>query len=318
MQNNFKFIITPENEGERVDAFLTRQLEAVSRTKIKNAIDLGFAKLNGKRMILSSYKLKNQDRIELDFPEAKESNHLVPKPMELDVRFEDEHLLIVNKPAGLTVHPGAGNQDDTLVNGLVHRQHDLSTEAGSDRPGIVHRLDKHTSGLMVIAKNDHVHQLLSEMIAEREIKRSYKALVWGEMPLLNGKIVTNIARSRQDKTKMINVQEKGKIAISYYRTLKKFADGSVSLLEFTLETGRTHQIRLHCLFEGHSIIGDPQYGAKGRKIKNLTQEQFDRLSSFKRQFLHSYKLEFIHPISEEFISIESELPKDLQQLLEIL
>ncbi len=320
MQNDsiINLLVDEKYHNYRLDKFISDSVAQISRNKVKSLIEDSKVIIDGKLETSPSFKVKTGSRIKIKEKFTEKTQEIKPKEIKLDVVFEDEFLMVINKQAGLTVHPGAGNSDETLVNALVFYGENLSEVAGSQRPGIVHRLDKDTSGLMVVAKNDHVHALLSEQIVTREFKRFYKALIWGVMELKTGKIVTNVMRSKTDKTKMMNVPFGGKNAVTNYKTLEIFAGGSVSLVECKLDTGRTHQIRLHFMHKKHSVIGDQVYGGHGRKISALTDSQFKQLSDFKRQALHSYKIQFFHPITEEEINVEIDLPDDLKELLRIL
>jgi 23S rRNA pseudouridine1911/1915/1917 synthase len=256
-----------------------------------------------------------------------------PQNIPLDIVFEDEDLLVINKPAGLVVHPGAGNTDGTLVNALLyHCQGQLSGVGGVKRPGIVHRIDKETSGLLVVAKNDAAHRGLSEQLADRSLGRVYTALCWGvPIPAL-GKVDKPIARDPKDRLKMCVRARDGRDAVTHYKTVQAFgkADAKhkangLSLIECKLETGRTHQIRVHMQFIGHSLIGDPNYAAQPSFqkacLKNIgmeSEEERNVFLSFPRQALHARKLHFIHPRNEEHMMFEAPLPDDLQTLVQAL
>ena len=234
--------------------------------------------------------------------------------------FEDDDLLVINKPANLTVHPGAGNHCDTLVNALLFtHQGRLSEISGELRPGIVHRLDRDTTGLMLVAKNDLAHRNLVEQLQKREVKRNYLAFIYGAMDPLKGRIEGNIARSNRDRTKMTVSQNRGRCAITNYETKEIFLGGFISLVECRLATGRTHQIRLHLEWKKHSLIGDKTYNScKKTAPQNLDEETKTFIENFPRQALHSYKIGFLHPRTGKEMSFEIPLPEDLKKLQDLL
>ena len=242
----FQFEVMPEEAGARLDKFITEKLSQFTRSKIQEIIDQKLV-LNEQYQPFknSSYKIKAGEKIYITIPEAKPMK-LAAKQIAFEIVYEDADLLVINKPAGLTVHPGAGNQSDTLVNALLFtHQNNLSSINGEFRPGIVHRLDKDTSGLMLVAKNDFTHQKLSEDLKNRQIKRSYLAFIYGVLQPSNGRIEKNIARSRLNRLKMAIVRRGGRVAITNYETQEIFCEGYASLVKCNLDTGRTHQIRIH-------------------------------------------------------------------------
>ncbi|HLD76593.1 MAG TPA: RluA family pseudouridine synthase, partial [Rickettsiales bacterium] len=232
--------------------------------------------------------------------------------------YEDDDLLVINKPAGLTVHPGAGNHNDTLVNALLFtHKNNLSSINGEFRPGIVHRLDKDTSGLMLVAKNDFTHNILSKDLQERKIKRSYLSFIYGVLEPKKGIVNKNIMRSRNNRLKMITTKNiaNSRNAVTHYETLQIFLDGFISLVECKLDTGRTHQIRVHMESLKHSLIGDQLYNScKKTAPKNLDENTKNFIANFPRQALHSYKIEFLHPRSKKEMLFKTKLPKDLEGL----
>ena len=249
-------------------------------------------------------------------------DHIKPKRMDIDIVHEDEEIIIVNKPSGLTVHPGAGNKENTLVNGLLHLyKNNLSTLNGPVRPGIVHRIDKETSGLLVVAKNNFSHASLSKQFSDHSIERKYLALLWGVIRPLNGKIVTLLSRSKKNR-KLMSVSEiSGKKAITNYKTLKVFYNKEIpkiSLVECILETGRTHQIRVHFSYKGNSLIGDKTYGRKKLQFKKINKKFQKILADFDRQALHAKSLGFFHPTKNTFVSFDSKLPQDFKKMLDFL
>lgn len=281
----------------RLDAFLSLETD-YSRTKLSKAIKDGEILVNGKK-VNSSYKLKEGDIIIFD--ELKEEEiDVTPEKMDLDIVYEDEYLAVINKQSGLVVHPAVGNYSHTLVNGLMYHFNEISKEK-TIRPGIVHRLDKDTSGLMVVAKNDKVHELLSDMIKNKEVERKYLALVWGTISHEKGRIEAPIGRDIENRQKYTVTDINGKDSITNFKVLERLKD--VTLIECILETGRTHQIRVHLNYIGHPIVNDPVYGK--RKIIN----DFG-------QMLHSYKIKFTHPVTKEVIELEQEPPKEFLEIVE--
>jgi 23S rRNA pseudouridine1911/1915/1917 synthase len=315
-----KIDINCDEIGLRLDKFLSQHLDNFSRTQIQELISAGQLESGGQIITNSASKTKiTIYTVNIDYIKVRPSD-LAPYNFPLNIVFEDEYLLVINKPAGLTVHPGAGNHDQTLANALVNYSKDNLSKIGGDfRPGIVHRLDKDTSGLIIIAKDDQTHQLLSEALSEREIKRYYLALVFGSPVLKAGTIKTHIAKHRHDHTKMVVTNASGKEAITHYVVIQSLLEGKFSLLECKLDTGRTHQIRVHLHYKGFPVMGDQLYNeAQNKYLNRLSPEQRLLVSSFKRQALHAYKLEFIHPITEEELEFEIDLPEDIQELCQNL
>jgi len=309
----YNFTIDASLAKTRLDKALT-SLMNLSRSKLQAIIRAGNVSINMKIVQDLDYIISENDNITVIIPEAKTID-IKPTAIPINIVYEDDDIIVIDKQAGLTVHPGAGNYDDTLVNALVsHYGKSLSKTGGIDRPGIVHRLDRDTSGLMIIAKNDVSHVKLSEAIANRHVNRCYKAFVWGNIMPPAGTITTNIARSTKDRTRMTIVHPpRGKVATTHYETLESMQ--YISLVECKLDTGRTHQIRVHMSHIGHSIVGDPVYGHNARKIAYYASGKLKEiLHDLKRQALHSYKLEFEHPITGERMSFVSELPEELKVL----
>ena len=320
MSNKTIKVQVEQEKNIRLDKFLSSALEDITRSKVQDMIKSGLVKLHNQVITDVKYQIKPGDTFLVSPPEPKPI-YLIPKEMNLNVVYEDEHLLVINKPAGLTTHPGAGNSTDTLVNGLIAHYHDnLSSIGGAFRPGIVHRLDKNTSGVLLIAKNDPTHAKLSKALAERNIKRVYQALVWGLPAKVADTIETNIARKKQDRKKMTVVDETiGKTAVTHYKVLKVFLAGRLSLVECSLETGRTHQIRVHMLHIGHPIIGDQEYGVAQKKKRFAFSESIsDALTNTTRQMLHAKKISFIHPVSRKRLDFEIELPDDMKNLIALI
>ena len=317
-----KYNITAKkiDQGNRLDRFIAEHIEDISRSRIKHLIEEGNASKAGGLITDCSYKVKAQDEFELIIPEVKPPTMRANDQIELDIVYEDDDFLIINKQSGLTVHPGAGNYDDTLANALLHHcAGRLSGIGGVERPGIVHRLDKDTSGLMLAAKNDMAHQHLSKQISQRSLKRSYLAFCWGVPTPMEGSIEGNIGRSPKNRKKMAVVPSGGKEALTYYKVLEVFGKNLVSLVECRLQTGRTHQIRVHFTEKGHPLLGDPDYGRpKTGTLKALPEEVQHYLKSFNCQALHSYKIGVEKPSDDTYMEISSELREDMRELLEML
>lgn len=320
----FKFIVAESEKDMRLDKFLTLKFAElkpeITRSKIQNLIDeKAILDEQNQPIKNSAQKTKLNQKITVLIPQAKPLN-LAAKEIAFDIIFEDDDLLVINKPAGLTVHPGAGNQENTLVNALLFtHQNKLSSINGEFRPGIVHRLDKDTSGLMLVAKNDFTHQILSQKLKDREIKRSYLAFIYGVTTPSCGIIDKNIVRSRFNRLKMVISKNTGRNAITNYETKKIFADGFASLVECRLQTGRTHQIRVHFESIKHSLIGDQLYNsAKKNPKKELSENLKNAVRNFPRQALHSYKIGFLHPRTNKEMTFEIGLPQDLIELQNIL
>jgi len=322
MSNNLtKFSIKEEDSGNRLDVILTRLIPDLTRSNLKKIIELKQVKINNSIEVSPSKKLKNNDEVEINLITSEEIK-ILPAKIKLEVVHEDNDILIVNKPAGMVVHPGAGNYKKTLVNALIHKyKNKLSNINGTTRPGIVHRIDKETSGLLVIAKNNKAHSNLGKQFSDHTIQRTYQALAWGVLRPLNGKIETLIGRSRKNRQLMSVTEITGKKSITNYKTLKVFNIKDVpkiSFVECQLETGRTHQIRVHMAYMGNSLLGDQQYGKKNLRFKKINEEFEDKLKVLNRQALHAKSLGFIHPTSKKLINFESKLPKDFKKLLDLL
>lgn len=316
----FEFEVGENEAGIRLDKFLTEKFLAIkpeiNRSKIQNFLEME-AILDDKNKVINtpSQKTKSGQKFIVTIPDPKPS-HLQAKEIAFEIVFEDDDLLVINKPAGLTVHPGTGNQDNTLVNGLLFsHKNKLSAISGEFRPGIVHRLDKDTSGLMLVAKNDFTHQILSQKLKDRDIKRSYLAFIFGCITPAFGTVDRNIVRSKTNRLKMAISRTLGRNAITKYETKETFLDGFASLIECRLQTGRTHQIRVHLESIKHSLIGDQLYNSCKKIIPPiLSKDAQNFIKNFPRQALHSYKISFLHPRSQKEMSFEIGLPKDLQEL----
>ena len=317
-KNLFNTFVPLNCHGYRIDKFLQTLLKEISRTKIQNLINDGQVKLNNIIIVNSSKKIKEKDQIKVTFPAAKETS-IKPSKIPLDILYEDDDIIIINKSPGVVVHPGAGNYDKTIVNGLLFKyKNNLSNIGGKLRPGIVHRIDKDTSGVIVVAKNDNAHVNLSEQFSNHTINRVYEALIWGSLKPQNGKINEKISRSIRNRQLMAVRKEKGKTAITNYKTLKVFQNFNlpkISLIECKLETGRTHQIRVHMNFKGNPILGDKSYGKSKRKFKKIDFNIEKKINNFNRQALHAKSLGFIHPVTKKEIFFEAKRPKDFDNLI---
>ena len=321
MNNTIKFLINKTDSGKRLDVFLSKKINYLTRSYIKKNIDSGNVKINKKVINSPSKKIKKNDSIFIKIILNK-INKIKPSKIKLNIHFEDKDILIINKPSGMVVHPGAGNYKKTLANGLIYKyRNKLSNINGDQRPGIVHRIDKETSGLLVVAKNNLSHSILGKQFSNHSIKRKYIALIWGVLRPLEGKIETLISRNKKYRQLMTASDISGKKAITHYKTLKIFNlkdIPKISLIECKLETGRTHQIRVHMQYKGTSLLGDKQYGKKNIRFKKINKEFEDNLSVLSGQTLHAKSLGFIHPTKNKFINFESELPNDFKKILELL
>ena len=298
--------------GWRLDRALAVQVPTLSRERLKVLTKAGALTREGKAVRDPAIKVKGDERFTLAIP-APEPAHNEPQEIPLKIVFEDEHLLVIDKPAGLVVHPAAGNRDGTLVNALLHHcEGSLSGIGGVARPGIVHRIDKDTSGLLVIAKHDRAHEGLAKQFAAHSIDRRYLAIVSGVPRQSEGIVDANLARSAQNRKKIATVAEgKGKRAVTHWTRLELLNDAA--LVECRLETGRTHQVRVHMASIGHPLVGDPVYG-RGKSTHRKLLNQLD----FKRQALHAAHLGFIHPVTKGRLSFDSALPSDMQELFTAL
>ena len=321
MEKKINLIVKEVDKNLRVDVFINKKENNLSRTRIKNLILNKKLKLNNKNMIDPSKKVSTGDIIDLIIPEPKKAS-LKPYRYKLDIVFEDEDLIVLNKPAGIVMHPGAGNFDNTIVNALIEYDKDSLSNVGDElRPGIVHRIDKNTSGLVVIAKNNHTHENLSLQFSKHTITRVYQLLIWGKIRPSKGKIETFITRSSKNRQMMEVSNSKGKKAITNYKTIEVFENKNVptlSLLECKLETGRTHQIRVHLKYKGTFLLGDKQYGKKNLKFKKINNEFLNRLTNLSGQALHAKTLDFVHPTTKKWMSFSSDLPNSFKKILKLL
>ena len=320
MKKIINLLVGTQDDILRVDQFINKYEKDLSRSKIKNLILKKNLSINNKLNDDPSKKIKINDKISLIIPEPEEVN-LKPFEYKIEIIYEDNDLLVLNKKADISMHPGAGNKDRTLVNALINYKKKLSNINGELRPGIVHRIDKHTSGLVVIAKNNFTHENLSNQFSEHSIERKYQTLVWGKLRPSNGKIETLITRSSKNRQLMSVSLSKGKNSITNYKTLEIFEKETVptfSLIECKLETGRTHQIRVHMSYKGNNIVGDQKYKKKFKKIKNINKDLEKKIMNLDRQFLHAISLGFTHPTKNKRMNFKSKLPNDLENILKSL
>jgi 23S rRNA pseudouridine1911/1915/1917 synthase len=309
----------PEEAGERLDRVLAARLDGMSRSRLKQLILDGSITQDGATISDPSMRVKPGQSFIVAIPEPI-ADRPEPQAMALDIRFEDAHLLVLEKPAGLVVHPAPGNLDRTLVNALLaHCGDSLVGIGGIRRPGIVHRLDKGTSGLMVVAKDAATHAALSAAFAAHDIRRAYQAIVWGTPQPREGEITGNIGRSTANRKKMAVVTRGGKTAKTHYQVLKEFR-GAAAFVECRLATGRTHQIRVHMTERGHPLLGDPTYGnaQSPRRARLLAEPVRQLIARLDRPALHAYQLGFIHPITGLSLDFTSKLPNDITELLGLL
>ena len=319
MNKIINLIVDENNQNKRVDVFLSKYEKKISRTKIKNLIEKGYLEINYQIVLEPSKKLNIKDKVKLEVPELKKLE-IKPYKYKLDIIYEDND--VINKPAGLVVHPGAGNFDNTLVNALInYDKKNLSSINGELRPGIVHRLDKDTSGVIIVAKNNFAHAHLSKQFNEHSIDRKYIALVWGKLRPQKGEIKTFITRSSKNRQLMDVSQTKGKLAITNYKTIEIYENSRVptlSLVEYRLKTGRTHQIRVHMKFKGNPILGDKSYKKKLKKLKDVDPNLNEIIKKIDRQCLHAKSLGFLHPTKNQRLFFESKLPNDLHKIIKKL
>jgi 23S rRNA pseudouridine1911/1915/1917 synthase len=311
----YKFIVKESSKHQRIDRFLSENLPQFSRSFYKKVIEQNLVTANDKN-VKPSYLVEIGDLISIKIPEP-EQTEIVPENIPIDIIFEDEHLLVVNKPVGMVVHPGAGVRNGTLVNALLYHCKDLSNIGGRLRPGIVHRLDKLTSGLLVVAKDDISHRNLQKQFAEKTAQREYRALVWGMLKPKNDRIETFLNRSKSDRKKF-SVSSTGKSAITIYQVEEYYT--FLTLVKVWLKTGRSHQIRVHFKHLNHPVFGDPDYSGRNKQAKqisNLSHRKFalNLLRMMERQALHAYKLSFEHPMEKELMNFSIPLSDDFQNIL---
>jgi len=316
---HYKFIADSGQNPLRVDKYLQNFVEFATRSKIQQAVKAGNVRVNG-FVVKSNYKVKGNDVVTVVYDFPQEKNELIPQDIPLNIMYEDDDLLIVNKDAGMVVHPGFGNYDGTLVNALAFHFQNLPNMGEKDRPGLVHRIDKNTSGILVVAKTENSLTILAKKFEDRDLNRKYIALVWGDVKEDEGTITGHIGRSLKNR-KVMDVfpdGEYGKNAVSHYKVLERF--GYTTLIECKLETGRTHQIRAHFKYIGHPLFNDNEYGGdailKGTTFTKYKQFVHNCFKLCDRQALHAKSLGFIHPTTNKEIFFDSDLADDMQQLID--
>lgn len=315
--------VPDEADGQRMDRFLAERFPAFSRSRLKGLIATGRATVDGKQKRAPALRLKAGQVVSIHMP-GRAAEKPEPEDIPLDIVYEDDHLLVVNKPAGLVVHPGSGVPDGTLVNALLNHcgAENLSDTGGVFRPGIVHRLDKNTSGLMICPKTNTAHEHLAAQLKDRSLSRTYHVLVWGVPEPREGRVETQIGRHPKQRKKMAALEDGGKHAVTDYTTLRTYG-GVVSLVECRLHTGRTHQIRVHMLHIRNWVVGDTVYGRRRKlypeEVKGLfTPDQLATANEFPRQALHAQSIRFIHPETGEEMRFETDLPADMQALVDVV
>ncbi|KAB0664527.1 RluA family pseudouridine synthase [Oryzomonas japonica] len=312
--NQTIFICPPDTEPQRLDLYICRELGGETRSTVQRLIEAGNVLVDGKTA-RASLKIKGGERIQVEIPPPQPAEPQ-PEAIPLEVLYEDADLIVINKAAGMVVHPGAGNSSGTLVNALLAHCRDLSGIGGELRPGIVHRLDKDTSGVLVAAKNDRAHQSLSNQFSVHSVKRIYQALIYGSPKEDTGKIEGIIGRHPTERVRLSGKAKSGRHAVTRWRVKERYA--RVSLVELRLETGRTHQIRVHLSEAGFPLLGDPLYPDGGR-FNNLADTQLRKLiTALGRQALHAHTLGFIHPVTGEFLEFTTEPPEDMAAVIDYL
>jgi len=322
VQKNYKLSVPNINERTRLDKYITQFIENASRTKVQKCINLGNVLVNG-NFVKSNYLLKPFDEIEIELP-VPEKQDILPENIPLDILFEDNYLILINKPAGMVTHPAYKNYSGTLVNALMYyaqkKNDSLSDLNGFERAGIVHRLDKDTSGILVVAKDEVTHRKLSDQFFKHTIEREYNALIWGRLKQKSGTIESRLGRDKKDRKKVAvlkDTEEGGKISITDYEVIEEY--DYISLIRLKLRTGRTHQIRVHLSSKGHPVFGDETYGGRQPHSINLTSNLKlllkNLLEMMPRQALHAKVLGFIHPQTKEKLRYETELPQDIQEVI---
>ena len=321
MNKTTTFLVEESSNNLRLDKYLASKLKTLTRSQIKKIILSKNISIDKKTISSPSQKIKFGNSIEVLIKEKK-VDYIKPQKMNINIVYEDKEIIVIDKPSGIVVHPGAGNQEGTLVNGLLHLyKRNLSNLNGLSRPGIVHRIDKDTSGLLVVAKTNFSHANLARQFSDHTIKRKYLALIWGVIRPLSGKITTLLSRSKKNRQLMSVNERSGKKAITNYKTIKVFSSKEIpkiSLVECVLETGRTHQIRVHLSYKGNGLIGDKKYGKKKLGFRKINKKFEKILFSFERQALHAKSLGFIHPTKSNRVNFETKLPQDFRKMLDFL
>ena len=318
-EKKLHFDVPSGQKKERIDMYLSAHIENATRSKVQKLIEANLVKVNG-NFVKPSYKVLPDDFIEATIPISHRPEKTEPEDIPLNIVYEDDYLIVVNKPAGMVAHPAYSNYTGTLVNALLHHTQKLSKLNEPGRPGIVHRLDKDTSGLLVVAKDDWTHAQLAKQFSKHTIEREYWTVVWGKFKERKGEIDTFITRSKKDRKKFATSASEGKHAVTFYEVLEEYE--FASLLKINLKTGRTHQIRVHLSSINHPIFGDSTYGGReivySSNLPKMVSRTKNLLDIMPRQALHAKTLGFIHPHKKEFVRFDSELPEDLKNLLEAL
>lgn len=318
LHEHFAFDIDVGQEPLRIDKFLMNRIENATRNKIQKAAKEGFIRVNGE-IVKSSYKVKKGDKIRILFTHPPYENLLTPEEIDLNIEFEDDSIIVINKPSGMVVHPGHGNYSGTLINALLFHFDNLPNNS-SNRPGLVHRIDKDTSGLLVIAKTEKSMTILAKQFFKKSVEREYYALVWGDLKDDEGEINAPIGRNPKNRLQMIVYEniEGGKDAVTNYKVIERF--GYVTLVSCKLKTGRTHQIRVHMKYIGHTLFNDERYGGdkilKGTVYSKYKQFVENCFNIIPRQALHAKTLGFIHPLNKQKVMFDSKIPEDMELVIE--
>lgn len=318
-EKKYRFEISEGKKKERLDIFLTQAIENATRSKVQKLIEADLVTVNG-IITRSNYLIKANDIIEAILPITPRPEDVEAEDIPLKIVYEDDYLIVINKPAGMVAHPAYANYTGTLVNALLHHTKKLSGMNDPGRPGIIHRLDKDTSGLLVVAKDDFTHAKIAEQFSKRTVEREYRAVCWGKFNDRKGEINLNITRSKKDRKKFSVSETEGKHALTLYEVLEEFE--FTSYVKINLKTGRTHQIRVHLSSIGKPVFGDPTYGGRqfvsGSDLPKLKNRVHNLLSIMQRQALHAKTIGFFHPIKKEKMFFNSELPEDIKVLIEKL
>lgn len=318
-EKKYRFEVPPGKKKERLDVYLTNSVENATRSKVQKLIEAHLVTVNGK-FVKPSYLVQPDDIIEAVHPITPRPEEAEPEEIPLDIVYEDDYLIVVNKPAGMVAHPAYANYTGTLVNALLHHTAKLSNVNEPGRPGIVHRIDKNTSGLLVVAKDDWTHARLAAQFSKHTIEREYQAVVWGTLKDKKGEINFNISRSKSDRKKFAASEFEGKTALTYYEVIEEFE--FMSLIKLNLKTGRTHQIRVHLSSINHPVFGDETYGGTkivyGSSLPKIKSRVENLLKIMPRQALHAKTLGFEHPHTKEFMRFDTDLPQDIKDLLKKL
>jgi len=308
-------MISDDDRALRLDVFVSGKYPSLSRSQVKKMIEDGEIRLNGLVVSKAGLKLRTGDVVEFALRPAQPWQ-VAAQDIPLHILYEDRHLLVIDKPAGMVIHPAPGHREGTLVNAILHHCDDLSGIGGVIRPGIVHRLDKDTSGVLLVAKNDETHRHLSEQFREHRVKKTYKALVFGSPVEEEGTITLPVGRHPEDRKKMSTRSRRGKEAVTRWRVAGRY--GETTLLDVDIETGRTHQIRVHLSSMGHPVVGDRVYGGGGRLKSVRDQALRARLSAMPRQALHAWRIAFSHPVDKREMEFVAPLPEDMRHLMDDL